>query len=126
MKLEKSPPELEQAFAAAFPDDPRAESRKMFGFSAGFVNGNMFGGLFERDMVVRLSDADRATLSSEHGARPFEPMGRPMTGYLRVPSSILDDSAQVRHWLQRGFDYAASLPPKERRAAKPKAKKTAR
>src|SRR5215216_4878338 len=118
MKLEKSPPDLEQLFEAAFPDDPRAQRRKMFGYSAGFVNGNMFGGLFERDMVLRLGDADRQVLTIEHGARPFEPMGRPMKGYVTVPPAILADADRVRDWLQRAFDYATSLPPKEKAVAK--------
>jgi TfoX/Sxy family transcriptional regulator of competence genes len=32
MKMETSPPELERRFDEAFPDDPRAERRKMFGY----------------------------------------------------------------------------------------------
>jgi TfoX/Sxy family transcriptional regulator of competence genes len=120
MKMQKSPPELDTAFDAAFPDDPRAERRKMFGFPAGFVNGNMFGGLFENDMVLRLGDADRQTITTEHGATPFAPMGRPMTGYVTVPRAILDQPEQTRQWLQRAFEYAAALVPKEKKPAKPK------
>ena len=117
MKLQKSPPELERLFDAAFPDDPRAERRKMFGFAAGFVNGNMFGGLYEDQMVLRLGDSDRQTLTAERGAAPFEPMGRPMRGYVTVPADLLADPEQVRRWLQRAFDYAAALPPKQKKAS---------
>ena len=51
MKMDKSSPALEQTFADAFPDDPRAERRKMFGYAAGFVNGKHFGGLFADQIV---------------------------------------------------------------------------
>ena len=48
------------AFAAHFPDDTRAEQRKMFGMPAGFINGNMFMGVFADGLVFRLSPADLA------------------------------------------------------------------
>ena len=41
-----------------------------------------------------------------------------MTGYVLVPSSIRDEPEQLRAWVQRAFEHAASLPPKP-----PKAKK---
>ena len=123
MKLEKSPAELERTFDDAFPDDPRAQRRKMFGFPSGVVNGNMFGGLFEQDMILRLSDADRQTLTAQYGAAPFEPMGRSMKGYVTVPAAILADKTQLRDWVQRAFEYAASLPAKEKKA--PAGKKSA-
>jgi TfoX/Sxy family transcriptional regulator of competence genes len=124
MKLQKSSPELEKTFEEVFPDDPRAERKKMFGFSAGFVNGNMFGGLFENHMVLRLGDADRQAITAQHGAAPFEPMGRPMTGYVTVPPTILAEQRRLREWVNRAFEYGASLPPKEKKA--PRAKKAAR
>jgi TfoX/Sxy family transcriptional regulator of competence genes len=118
MKWQKSPPELERTFADAFPDDPRAERKKMFGYPAGFVNGNMFGGLCQADIVLRLGDADREQLAREHGAEPFEPMGRPMKGYVIVPKRIAGDAGQLRSWVERAFTYAALLPPKEKKAVR--------
>ncbi len=96
----------------------------MFGFPSGVVNGNMFGGLFEQHMVLRLSEADRQTIVSELGAQPFEPMGRPMTGYVTVPPRIIDEPERVREWVQRAFEFSAALPPKVKKP--PKARKTAR
>jgi TfoX/Sxy family transcriptional regulator of competence genes len=120
MKMQKSPPELEQTFEDAFPDDPRAERRKMFGFPSGTVNGNMFGGLFEANIVLRLSPADRQTMIHDLGAQPFEPMGRPMTGFVTVPAAIVDEPQRLREWVQRAFDFAASLAPKVKKPAKAK------
>jgi TfoX/Sxy family transcriptional regulator of competence genes len=128
MKMQKSSPEIEKTFDEAFPEDPRAERRKMFGFSAGFVNGNHFGGLFENEVVLRLGDADRQTIVAEHGGSPFQPMGKPMRGYVSLPSSIVQEPAQLREWVNRAFEYGASLPPKEKKTPNPKAgmKKAAR
>ncbi len=123
MKMDKSPPELEKIFEEAFPDDPRAERRKMFGFPSGVVNGNMFGGLFEQYVIVRLGEADLHMIVNDYGAEPFEPMGRPMKGYVTVPSAIVGEPERLREWVQRAFEFAAALPTKEKKA--PKAKKAA-
>jgi TfoX/Sxy family transcriptional regulator of competence genes len=120
MKLDNSPPALEKTFEEAFPDDPRAVARKMFGYPAGFVNGNMFAGSYETAIVLRLGDADRETITGEHGALPFEPMGRPMNSYVMVPSSIPEAPRELRAWVQRAFEHAASLAPKEKKAPNPK------
>jgi len=122
--MQKSPPELEKAFEDAFPDDPRAERRKMFGFPSGVVNGNMFGGLFEQYIVLRLGQADLQTIVSEYGAQRFEPMGRPMKGFATVPAAIVAEPGRLCEWVHRAFEYSASLPAKEKKP--PKAKKTAR
>jgi TfoX/Sxy family transcriptional regulator of competence genes len=123
MKMEKSPPELEKIFEEAFPDDPRAERRKMFGFPSGVVNGNMFGGLFERDVVLRLGEADLEMMIDDYGAGRFEPMGKAMKGYVTVPEAIVQEPERLREWVQRAFEFTAALPAKEKKP--PKAKKAA-
>jgi hypothetical protein len=60
MAWEKSPESLIEAFHEALPDDDRIERRKLFGFPCAFVNGNMFTGLHQRDMIVRLPEDARA------------------------------------------------------------------
>ncbi|MCA1646272.1 MAG: TfoX/Sxy family protein [Chloroflexi bacterium] len=126
MKMQKSPPELEKAFEDAFPNDLRAERRKMFGFPSGVVNGHMFGGLFERDVVLRLAAADLQTMINDYGAARFEPMGRPMTGYVIVPPPIVAEPPRLREWVQRAFECAAALPPKEKKPPKAAKAKKAR
>src|SRR5258708_17944799 len=115
MKMQNSPPELESIFEAAFPDDPRAERRKMFGFPSGVVNGNMFGGLFEQYVILRLGAADLKLIVNDYGAQPFEPMGRPMKGYVTVPPAIVGEPQRLREWVQRAFEFGATLPPKEKK-----------
>ena len=123
MKWKKAPEALVKLFDGVFPDDARAERRQMFGYPAGFVNGNMFAGLHEERFVVRLGDADRARLLAVDGATTFEPMkGRPMREYVVLPRSILDDAAELSRWLGRALAHGAALPPKAKKGA---AKKTA-
>jgi len=109
-------------FRALLPDDPRVQARPMFGQLAGFVNGNMFIGIFGDSIIARLPEADRITLVSKHGARPFEPMpGRPMKEYVVLPQGWLHDpkhDKDLHTWLDRALTSTAGLPTKQPKAAK--------
>src|SRR3954451_22398613 len=81
----KSPPDLVERFAEVMDRFPDAERRKMFGYPAAFVGGNMATGLFADRWVVRLPEEEIAPAKAS-GAEGFEPMpGRPMTGFVVVP-----------------------------------------
>ena len=54
--FDKSPLELVERFAAVMDRYPDAERKKMFGYPAAFVGGNMATGLFADSWVVRLPD----------------------------------------------------------------------
>ncbi len=113
-----APPALKQRFAEIMADLPLAERRQMFGCPCAFVGGQMFAGLFQEDMFLRLSEADRAEFMKLEGARPFEPMqGRRMREYVVVPPAFVHSAEQLGPWLERAFQYAAALPPKEKKAA---------
>jgi TfoX/Sxy family transcriptional regulator of competence genes len=112
------PPEMTRMFDDLLTDLPLAERRQMFGCPCAFVGGQMFAGLHQENMMLRLAEADRAEFLGLDGARPFEPMdGRPMREYVTVPPALLASPEQLGRWLERAFQYAASLPPKEKRAA---------
>ena len=120
----KSPDDLIALFYAALPEDPRVERRKMFGYPCAFVGGNLFAGLHQEDVIVRLAEKDRLAVIDKQGARLFEPMaGRPMREYVVLPQAALADREELAAWLQRGLSYAASLPPKAKKAGR-KAKST--
>jgi hypothetical protein len=55
LTLQKSPQELIDLFASVVPGPPVTQ-RNVFGYPAGFVNGNMFMGLFEDEMILRLPE----------------------------------------------------------------------
>jgi len=102
-------------FESLVPDDPRVQSRPMFGNRAAFVNGNMFLALFGSQVAVRLPDDERAELLDERGASAFEPMkGRPMKEYVVLPESWRRSPAKAARWVQRSLAWAAKLPPKKK------------
>jgi len=115
-KFTKAPEEMVRLFGDALKDFPMATTRKMFGYPAAFVNGNMFTGLFQEEMFLRLSDEDRAAIRKEYGTPLFEPIpGRPMRNYVLVPHYILKSPRLLRTWVTKGMEYAKSLPPKKQR-----------
>lgn len=119
MAWKKTPPELLLAFEQARPQDPRVESRRMFGFPAHFVNGNMFAGTFEDKIVLRLPGPERQRLLTAKRAKAFEPMaGRPMQEYVVVPPAVTRKRAELASWIARAFAYAAKLPAKGSKTAR--------
>lgn len=114
----KSPGWLLSIFDVGFPADRRAQRRSMFGYPAGFVNGNLFSGLFQDSLFVRLAEPERRELLAIEGSAPFEPMaGRPMREYVVLPMEMLEDAETTRAWIRRAFQYGAALPAKTRRPA---------
>jgi len=123
MALEKPPPYMVELFDSILPLDAGVERRQMFGSPCGFVNGNMFCGLFERSMFFRLSEADRTEAIDSLGAALFEPAkGRPMREYVTLPDDMLEDESQLGEWMGRSLAYAGGLPPKEKKPRQAKSK----
>ena len=122
MKLRKSPEALVATFDDVMPGPP-ATKRKMFGFPAGFVNGNMFMGLSEDSMILRLPPELREELIQRHGAKHFAPMaGRMMKEYVALPESLIRDREKLFAWVAKALVHGESLEPKAAKAKAPKAK----
>jgi TfoX/Sxy family transcriptional regulator of competence genes len=112
MKWRKSSQGLIDLFESVMPGPPGAQ-RKRFGYPAGFVNGNMFMGLFQESMILRLPTGPREEFLKVHNAKIFEPMpGRPMREYAAVPQSVMQDKKELTAWVARALEYGASLKPK--------------
>jgi TfoX/Sxy family transcriptional regulator of competence genes len=112
MDFSASPADLVALFERVAPTGPDITRRKMFGWPAAFVNGNMCCSLHRDHVVLRLGDTERAELVAQ-GAMPFEPMpGRPMKGFVTAPPEMLADEPALRAWLARTADFARTLPPK--------------
>jgi TfoX/Sxy family transcriptional regulator of competence genes len=112
----KIPKQNHPVLLAALPKDKRVVTIQMFGGVAGLVNGNMFGGLFGRSAIVKLSDADLAEAMTLDGTEPFDPMGngRVMANTVLLPEAIMDEPAELAVWLRKAFDYTATLPAKKK------------
>ena len=86
--------------------------RKMFGGLTFMVRGNMACGVESDRLMVRVGpDAYDDALSRSY-ARPMDFTGRPMRGLVFVEPAGLMKAADLRAWVQRGVDFAMSLPAK--------------
>lgn len=98
------------------------EPRKMFGSPVYFVKGNMFAGVHQDSIMLRLRPEDQKRLFAEHDeAAPFEPMGRRMKEYVVLPPSVYDNKEEMQKWLGVSYDYVVSLPIKEKKKSGKKA-----
>ena len=122
MAWTKPPQSHVELFAESLPDDAGVERRKVFGLPSAFVRGNMFAGVFQDQVFARVSPDERAALESTHGALPFEPMpGHPMKDFVLAPDAVVADEAALAELLARALAYAETLPPKEKKAKRPRA-----
>ena len=91
---------------------PGIREQKMFGGLCYLLDGNMAVGVESDRLMVRVGrDAYEDALAKPH-ARPMDFTGRPMRGFVWVDAAGLRDDRALRRWVQRGLDFAGSLPPK--------------
>lgn len=92
---------------------PMVTERKMFGGLAFMVNGHMACGPVNQILMVRVGpdDYEAALTRPEAGELTFT--NRPMRGMVEIDVESLEDDKLLEEWVQRGFDFAMSLPPKE-------------
>jgi TfoX/Sxy family transcriptional regulator of competence genes len=104
---------IRASFASVAPGGPGGVERKMFGYPACFLNGNMYMGLHELGFVFKLRPQDRDD-ALRAGAMPFAPMaGRVMKEFVVWNDASLPSDPELRGWVAKAYDYAASLPAKE-------------
>ncbi|HWB67067.1 MAG TPA: TfoX/Sxy family protein [Mycobacteriales bacterium] len=94
-------------------DEPVVEKR-MFGGLGFMLGGHLaVSASGQGGLLVRVDPAHTDALLREPGATVFEMSGRgAMTGWLRVTGAPLDDDDTLAAWVERGLDYARTLPPK--------------
>lgn len=86
--------------------------KKMFGGLTFLLQGNMCCGVMKDDLVVRVGpDAFDDALAGP-GARPMDFTGRPMKGMVYVGPRGFESDEALSQWVQRGVDFALSLPAK--------------
>jgi TfoX/Sxy family transcriptional regulator of competence genes len=117
MEIPKPTDEDKAYFRSLVPTDPRVDVKPMFGNLGGFVNGNMFIGLFGADVGVKLVESDCQRLLSEPGSGPFGPSARPMGGYVSLPASWRSTPEKAGPWVAKALDFVATLAPKPTKTA---------
>jgi hypothetical protein len=111
------PPELVARFGELAALATGADYREVFGYPSCVRHGNMFMGLYEDSLILRLAEPDKAEFLSRYGAELFEPLpDRPMKEYVVVPPALVG-TAEIEDWVRRSLAYAEQLPPGEGRSA---------
>ncbi|MEA2646572.1 MAG: hypothetical protein QOE92_1655 [Chloroflexota bacterium] len=94
-------------------EDRDVTEQKMFGGLGFMVGGNMaIAASGQGGAMVRVDPADSEKLVATTDAEMMVMRGRPMAGWLRVPSESVKSNAELKKWVRRGAGYARSLPPK--------------
>jgi hypothetical protein len=93
-------------------DQPGFSAKKMFGGIGFMLHGNMSCGVYGDELIVRVDPDDTDTLLAKPHVRIFDITGRPMRGWLLVGPEATATAKGLRGWVERGVDFAASLPPK--------------
>lgn len=105
----KVPADLAATFDAALPPAADVERRRMFACPAAFVNGNLFAGLHEDRLMIRLP--------SEAAARPCVMMGRTMREYALFADALQMPPREMAAWIRQAYDFTRALPAKARKPA---------
>jgi TfoX/Sxy family transcriptional regulator of competence genes len=90
----------------------------LFGGQGFTINGNMAASAYhDGRLMIRCAKADHETLLAEPGASPKLSGTKPMAGWVLVESSVVVNDNVLLESVVRGRDYAASLPPKDKKAS---------
>lgn len=86
--------------------------RQMFGGLCFLINNNMACGIVKDELMVRVGKEKYEEALMQPHAREMDFTGRPMRGmiYVSVDGIVTDEG--LAEWVQRGVDFAASLPAK--------------
>jgi TfoX/Sxy family transcriptional regulator of competence genes len=89
----------------------------MFGQFAFFLNGNMFTGVFQSRIFLRLSqESKKETMELHPEVSHFEPRkGQIMKEYITISPEMVANDDFLTQLLDSSIDYASSLPPKKKK-----------
>lgn len=92
------------------PPSDHIVEKHMFGGIAFLLDGRMFCGVTNKDLMVRVGpDAYEAALARPH-VRPMDFTGRPLTGFVFVGPSGSRTDAAVTTWVRQATAFVSALP----------------
>ena len=91
---------------------PGYVEKRMFGGIGFLLRGNMAGGVIGEDLIVRVGPGEYESALAEPHTRPFDMTGRPMRGWVAVTAQGYESDEDLVDWIQRGVEYALTLPAK--------------
>jgi TfoX/Sxy family transcriptional regulator of competence genes len=86
--------------------------RRMFGGLAIMSRGHMFVGVLGSTLMARIGQSGYADALSMPHVRQMDFTGKPMKGYVFVEPEGFESDHALEYWVNRSYDFAASLPPK--------------
>jgi TfoX/Sxy family transcriptional regulator of competence genes len=94
--------------------------KKMFGGVAFLLDGKMFVGVNDGDLMVRVGPDDYERALARPHARPMDFTGRPLTGYVYVGAAGYRGAGLAR-WANQAADFVATVPAtKKKKRATPR------
>jgi TfoX/Sxy family transcriptional regulator of competence genes len=88
------------------------EAKRMFGGICYLIHGNMFGGVYQDFLILRLGESAASKALMLPFVRPLDITGRPLKGWVMVAKEGVESDADLRTWLEKAKAFALSLPPK--------------
>ncbi|HEY1676831.1 MAG TPA: hypothetical protein VGG04_03935 [Candidatus Sulfotelmatobacter sp.] len=76
------------------------------------VNGNMFTLLHQLRLAIRLPEDEREKFLNKYKTGLFEAYGTIMPEYVTVPDKLLENTKELKKYLDVSFAYAKTLRPK--------------
>lgn len=104
--------QLAQRIRAEIGEHPALIEKQMFGGLSFLLAGNMAVGVIADELCVRVSKDGHDAAIEKPGARIFDFSGRPMKGWILVAPSAVESDSDLAAWIDRGMEFASSLPPK--------------
>ena len=101
----------------ALAGDPTVRSQKMFGGIGFMRRGHMLCGAMSDKMgsgaMFRVGAEQMPEALAIDGVGEFEAAGRTMTGFVAVPTEVIEDEVLLGRLLELAGRYVGSLPPKK-------------
>lgn len=94
--------------------------KRMIGGLSFLVNGSMCCGVTGSALMVRVGPAAYDWALAQPHVRPMEFSGRPLAAFVCVEPEGYATDAALATWVQRGIDFAATLPAKTPAPKKPR------
>lgn len=76
------------------------------------LNGNMFTLLHQDRLAIRLPEDERDKFLTKHKTTLFEAYGAVMREYVAVPDRLLENTKELKKYLNASYEYAKTLKPK--------------
>jgi TfoX/Sxy family transcriptional regulator of competence genes len=76
------------------------------------LNGNMFTLLHQSRLAIRLPEDEREKFLKKYKTTLFEAYGTVMKEYVAVPDDMLENTKDLKKYLDLSYEYAKTLKPK--------------